>query len=832
MILMPLLLAVMTLTNQVTWAQQQEESEGLFNKLLAPGPLMKGHKDLEKADCLKCHDVGKGVPNQKCLSCHVEIKDSMKDDIGFHAYHRQETCISCHSDHKGSDYDSTKVDEKAFDHSKTGFVLDGKHKTLKCAECHTEKRSKKPIRSNEIKYLGQTTSCKSCHIKDDVHFFKGKYKEKDCNSCHGTKKWTEQLKFDHQKDTQFALEGKHAKVECKTCHVPKGPNSAKYDWPSLKSKKCLSCHQDQHAGAFSPKFSGGGACISCHNQTQWKIPSFQHAEVTGFALKGAHQSLKCEECHKQTPAKKSAELKDFKFTGLQKTCVSCHKDFHGFSKTPPSRRFGSLLTCDTCHSETTWKQQIDFNHNLDTRFTIDGKHTKNTCVDCHKALNPKQNKKSYVPRKYHWLHLEQKTCENCHQSPHTKTFSKELLAKKCTACHITDDWHKFRSTGKGKEGFHHDATRFPLTGKHAKTSCDSCHVVKGKQKFKFENAERKFCVSCHENVHDRQFSKKFSDKSCAECHNTEKFAKLLDFDHRKTDFQLDGAHNKFAKDCQKCHIKTNQTLNTDPPVKAGKYQFANGNNGFCQSCHENIHTDQFSKGFYSKPCTACHSTLAFSKRKTFNHDLTAFKLTGAHTKVKCFDCHKPTNKILTKTPKKYKHKFLFADLETKNCVTCHKDPHKGEHGTSCTDCHNEVNWGRTRDFHKFFALSGIHYMLRCNECHTDARRLGGLSEQCVFCHQDDDYHGGALPECGTCHTQEFWELTHFKHSMTNFPLRGIHRVLECEACHAGGIYEGTPSECVTCHLQDAQPVTFPNHAAPGFDQCGDCHNQFSFESAR
>jgi hypothetical protein len=50
------------------------ESEGVLNRLLAPGPLIGGHKDLEKSDCLKCHDAGKGVPDSKCLDCHKDIK--------------------------------------------------------------------------------------------------------------------------------------------------------------------------------------------------------------------------------------------------------------------------------------------------------------------------------------------------------------------------------------------------------------------------------------------------------------------------------------------------------------------------------------------------------------------------------------------------------------------------------------------------------------------------------------------------------------------------------------------------------------------------------------
>ncbi len=42
-------------------------TEGLLNKLLAPGPLIEGHHDLEKADCLKCHTPREGIPDAKCM---------------------------------------------------------------------------------------------------------------------------------------------------------------------------------------------------------------------------------------------------------------------------------------------------------------------------------------------------------------------------------------------------------------------------------------------------------------------------------------------------------------------------------------------------------------------------------------------------------------------------------------------------------------------------------------------------------------------------------------------------------------------------------------------
>ena len=36
-------------------AKEGDSGEGVFNKLLAPGPLMFAHRSLEHGECFKCH---------------------------------------------------------------------------------------------------------------------------------------------------------------------------------------------------------------------------------------------------------------------------------------------------------------------------------------------------------------------------------------------------------------------------------------------------------------------------------------------------------------------------------------------------------------------------------------------------------------------------------------------------------------------------------------------------------------------------------------------------------------------------------------------------------
>ncbi len=909
----------------VSMSSAQDIKQGLLNKLLAPGPLIEGHKQLEKMDCLSCHDAGKGVPASQCLSCHKEIKQSIDKKTSFHGLASvKKNCIECHSDHQGRLNDTTVVDNKSFNHDLTGHVLHGKHKDIKCMECHKETRSKMAVRKEGIHFLGLTTTCKSCHQKQDVHLFKDDFAAKDCNSCHNEVKWKEVTKFDHAVDGKFKLEGKHNEMSCAKCHTPNGDKIGPsiYKWENLKTDNCLACHKPYHKDTLSEKYNNG-ECNKCHEQTTWKIPKFNHT-LTGLTLKGKHTEITCIKCHIQNPAMAAINYKltagvtkmlPQKWIGLQTACISCHKDIHqsgGFVST----RFGKMDQCQTCHNEKSFKASVNFNHNLDTRFKVDGKHRDLTCIKCHTNT---EITKPESPRIYRFIELEKDNCVICHKSPHLKTFSQKTLEKRCASCHVTSSW---KDTKKSEQFNHNMDTRFVLEGKHTKIQCSACHKEGDKKVFKFNFSEKQFCEACHTNVHKDQFSEKFTNKSCLECHNAESFKDLKKFDHNKTTFSLEGKHAdpkvsctqchkptkefivykgvnvrpkgnyKFIDDkkgmCETCHVnvhrdqfsekslnkscfechnvetfknltkfdhnKTNFILDgkhADPKVACnlchkptnefivykgfnvrpkGIFKFKDDNKGMCESCHLNVHINQFTSNSLERACTTCHTTQTFHQRKNFDHSITKFTLLGFHEKADCIKCHVKTNEFFKEIPRNPKHRYSFKGVSNDNCKTCHLDVHKGEFGNSCRECHSETKkWKAIQNFHKDFLLTGVHYTLKCNECHKDQRRLGGMSETCLMCHQKDDKHHGTLPNCKECHKQEFWAVTTFKHSLTSFPLRGSHRVLSCDSCHSNGMYQGKSSECISCHLKDKMKSVSVPHSFAGFENCSMCHNQFVFK---
>lgn len=67
----------------------------------------------------------------------------------------------------------------------------------------------------------------------------------------------------------------------------------------------------------------------------------------------------------------------------------------------------------------------------------------------------------------------------------------------------------------------------------------------------------------------------------------------------------------------------------------------------------------------------------------------------------------------------------------------------------------------------------------------------------------------------------------FNHNQTGFPLTGAHVKVECETCHTGGVFKGTPTDCAGCHTAGRRvvaPFKSVNHM-PTNAACNTCHTQ-------
>lgn len=489
----------------------------------------------------------------------------------------------------------------------------------------------------------------------------------------------------------------HKKYEsdCSNCH-------------KLFSKKgqdilCLSCHKKVNSDVKKKRgFHGksksirSSSCKYCHTEhkgrkadiIKFDSSTFNHNK-TDFKLRGRHKVIECDSCHK----------KNKKYREAKSQCKSCHLKESPHKKVKERKKL--FKQCQTCHRATGWDKMV-FNHNKETKYKLTGAHKTALCQSCH--INKRYKK---TPKR----------CISCHKNDDVHAGEN---GSKCNKCHTTKKWEKI--------SFNHTKdTSFPLKAKHRKTPCKSCHtkILYKKKKSKKKKPARK-CISCHS--YDDKHNGVFGEK-CNKCHVVKGWDKSKFSHSRDTKFSLKGKHKKTS--CQSCH-----------KTKAKKKKLKRS----CVNCHK---ADDVHKGNLGSKCQSCHTSESWKKRAKFEHDLTAFPLMGMHGAVSCEECHSTSgNKNIEKscgschksddfhkgklgkncdrchTPNdwgvwffnhnkqskfklKHGHKKIHChschresisriERSPRDCQNCHAndDPHNGQFGSRCNDCHNIKNFSQ------------------------------------------------------------------------------------------------------------------------------------------
>lgn len=504
---------------------------------ISPGDLTNFHANLEGiSNCTKCHELGEQVSNSKCLDCHSEIKTRMSAGNGYHSSTevKGKNCSSCHNEHHGRNFRIVNFNSESFNHDKAGFSLTGKHKTAECKECHkSEFISDNSLKKRKNTYLGLSTNCSSCH--EDYH---QKTLGESCTYCHNTDAFKPAAKFDHS-TADFKLTGAHQKVECIGCHKIQNKNGKQFQvFKNIPFQNCNSCHKDVHNGSF------GQNCSSCHVTVSFKQINnsvFDHSR-TKFPLIGKHKSVGCNSCHKTPSGYK------MKFA----LCTDCHTDYH-------KAQFvvnGMTQNCSDCHNENGFRpSSFTVERHNKINFQITGAHLATPCESCH------YQQTNWI---FKGTRLE---CIYCHKNIHEKELKIEYLPEnKCEFCHQTESWNTIN--------FDHSKTSFPLFGKHSSVTCGSCHrKTETEISSVIFSSLNKECESCHKDVHNGQF-KVEGISDCSRCHTYYNW-KPEKFDHNKTKFSLEGAHQKI--ECALCHPKVENNGTTFIKFKLEDFK--------CAACH-------------------------------------------------------------------------------------------------------------------------------------------------------------------------------------------------------------------------------------------------------
>lgn len=277
-----------------------------------------------------------------------------------------------------------------------------------------------------------------------------------------------------------------------------------------------------------------------------------------------------------------------------------------------------------------------------------------------------------------------------------------------------------------------------------------------------------------------------------------------------------------ATGCFECHAQPGST---------------SGMQAKCVACHKEIGwMRQQKRGTHARvdddACAKCHpehggrafDLVAWKKGgpDAFDHREAGFELEGGHAKVPCRTCHQPGLQKSGAAPlirvKDRTRSWLGLERE---CVACHRDPHRDQIGSECAKCHDQRAWKPVPGFdhaRTAYALTGKHATVACAACHatekvSTARDEAGkpvpqwkplAHRECSSCHKDPhkDRFG---PACSKCHgTASFHDINKegFDHARTRYPLKGKHAAVACAACH------------------DPKKAWGPK---PAFARCGDCH---------
>lgn len=835
---------------------------------VSPGPLAHDHAALEGVDnCIRCHaGGGDAVTPASCLSCHKALGQRIAAKAGFHGTAGND-CAKCHPDHRGTSAELVRWPggkPAAFDHTKAGYALTGKHTSIGCRDCHKTAFLSGPVASalsaeeRPRTYLGLQQACVTCHT--DVH---KPTQGSDCQKCHDTKSWRgagTAGAFDHGK-TKFPLAGAHAKVDCTKCH---GGNAQKLADLHPKFDTCKTCHQDPHAGAMG---TAAKACEGCHRESSWKDSRYDkktHAPRT-LPLTGGHAKPTCASCHGDKLDKKPAT-----------TCISCHADVH-----KPS--LGTR--CETCHQATSWAKaapaKAEFHDK--TAYPLRGMHVSVACEKCHDPKKPAN--KRFRP-------IAHAKCLDCHADPHQGEADKP-----CESCHGVEGWQPARF-----EIGDHAATKFALDGAHravpclkchpaspqspgfsrgnppceschadphggqfaGKGTCASCHEVTAwspskftkdahaKAGFALEGKHDVACARCHAKqfvglsadcgtCHDDRHAGQFAGRACTDCHAGAAWKPTPGFDHAKT-FVLRGQHAK--ADCVRCHPKIEVRVTPALAVPSEVYKLGPSAKQ-CVGCHRAQHgnptavADQPRRlAAATRACADCHLETAWRDvaiAPLFDHTTTGAPLVGGHAQAACSSCHTPRRKLPAMP----------------ECAGCHQDRHGGRMGDRCESCHSPASWKqdqilvdhqRTR-----LPLVGAHAVQPCRSCHKDeqAGNYRGLDPTCRGCHlhtveerrpHPDHTKDLAFNTCENCHSVLAWRPAHVDHDKF-WPLTGKHRATACTACHKpGDPFSAAPTQCVGCHTAPGAGSSIDHGmfgAACGDQtQCQNCHTTTAWKPAK
>jgi hypothetical protein len=747
-----------------------------------------------------------------------------------------------------------------FDHSTSGFELDGAHRDLPCESCHVD-----------AVFQGTPRDCAACHSRGTRYNATPKpvthvLSSENCAACHTTTAYLPVVHFEHAEvrgSCTSCHDGVHAAGKpaghvpttqpCESCHSTVAWQPAGFDHSGITGG-CVGCHDGQTAtGRGQSHIASSTTCESCHSTLFWQpAQQVDHAQVSGscfschsgtVAISSGTISGKsanhipadnaCGTCHVSTTTWSQVS---FSHAGLAATCQACHDGAHGAIQGKNDTHVPTTSSCESCHDTSSWRPAV----------TVDHAQVVGTCFNCHNGTvsigsGPVSAKPATHPP-------TSNNCENCHATSAwtPANVSHDGITGACSSCH----------NGTGATG--KSPTHMTTTDR-----CESCHtVVSWVPSDRVDHTQTLgSCVACHGGtlsistgtVTARPATHIASSSACESCHVTAAWKPVTRVDHTQVTGSCSSCHSGTislstgviagkpaghvltSQECDACHTTVAWT-----PANFSH----NGISGTCVSCHNGTNATGKNPAHMltSDTCESCHNTVVWRPADRTDHAQIPAAASGS-----CTGCHngtlaistgtvtgKPTDAIhqnvtqecgschttLAWTPAAFDHTGIAS-----GCSGCHngtaatgKTPTHIATGSTCESCHNTVTW-RPATGVDHAQVSGT-----CYACHS-----GSLTLSTGTVTGKSPTHIASSNACENCHGTGTWTpATAVDHAQVTGT---------CVSCHSGSLtlrtgtvtgksptHIASSNTCENCHATTAwMPSTTVDHAQLT-GSCVSCHS--------
>ena len=714
---------------------------------------------------------------------------------------------------------------KNFDHTRTGFILEGLHARERCESCHI----------NGV-FRGTPRDCATCHTSGTLY---------------------------GRGNTTKSATHIPTRAACDTCHTARSFSGARFTHTGVTPGSCQSCHNGSTApGKSANHIATTASCDSCHRTGAWlPAANFDHAGVQPGTCATCHNGSRatgrsarhipystvstignpgCDSCHKAgfrawLPARLHSSF------SVTTQCASCHTGGYGSAVGKPNNATHATATvCETCHKSTSVWSNSTFVHAAANAIGT------GTCDTCHNGSTAKGKTPTHIP-----VNSATSKCDSCHRSQAAFATAitmnhSAVSTTACASCH----------TGTFPPADGKPATHIPYTGVTGvgNAACDSCHkagtATWTPARFHGSFSVSAQCATCHTGTYGSAAGKPNNATHatatvCETCHKSTSVWSNSTFVHAAANAIGTGT-------CDTCHNGSTAKGKTPTHIPV------NSATSKCDSCHRSqaafaTAITMNHSAVSTTACASCHTgTFPPADGKPATH-IPYTGVTGVGNAA-CDSCHKAGT--ATWTPARFHGSFSVSA----QCASCHTGtyspavgkPNNATHAgvTTCEGCHKTTAAWTANFTHSAANAIGTG---TCDTCHNGSTAKGKTpthipvnsgTTKCDSCHRSQASFATAMTmnhsvvsttACASCHTGAYTRA--IGKPATHVPYVGVTGVgnAACDSCHKAGTASWTPArfhgsfsvsaQCATCHTGTYSPaVGKPNNATHvGVTVCETCH---------